>query len=96
MRPRSGPKNHCFAFTMHRWCALAKPFCMWKISCCFRANILRFLARMARVSPPSFNLLTREVLPLHREEPPVVFKGNNRPTLADIKSFFGVVSLNDA
>lgn len=37
-------------------------------------------------------LLTREVLPLHREEPPVVFKGNNRPTLADIKSFFGVVS----
>lgn len=41
-------------------------------------------------------LLTREVLPLHREEPPVVFKGNNRPTLADIKSFFGVVSLNDA
>lgn len=37
-------------------------------------------------------LLTREVLPLHREDPPVVFQGRQRPTLADIKAFFGVVS----
>ncbi len=37
-------------------------------------------------------LLTREVLPLHRDEPPVVFRGQVRPTLTDIKACFGVVS----
>ncbi|MDO4443302.1 MAG: ATP-binding cassette domain-containing protein [Slackia sp.] len=37
-------------------------------------------------------LLTREVMPLHRDEAPVVFRGNARPTLADIKACFGVVS----
>lgn len=37
-------------------------------------------------------LLTREALPLHQEEPPLLFQGNARPTLADVKSFFGVVS----
>lgn len=37
-------------------------------------------------------LLTREVMPLYREAAPVVFRGNERPTLADIKSCFGVVS----
>lgn len=37
-------------------------------------------------------LLTREVMPLHRDEPPVVFRGSARPTLADIKACFGVVS----
>ena len=37
-------------------------------------------------------LLTREVLPLHKDEPPVVFRGQARPTLAEIKSCFGVVS----
>lgn len=37
-------------------------------------------------------LLTREVMPLYRDAAPVVFRGNERPTLADIKSCFGVVS----
>lgn len=37
-------------------------------------------------------LLTREVIPLYRDVAPVVFRGNERPTLADIKSCFGVVS----
>lgn len=37
-------------------------------------------------------LLTREVMPLYRDAAPVVFRGNDRPTLADIKSCFGVVS----
>ncbi len=37
-------------------------------------------------------LLTREVMPLHRDVPPVVFRGCERPTLADIKACFGVVS----
>ena len=37
-------------------------------------------------------LLTREVMPLYRDVAPVVFRGNERPTLADIKSCFGVVS----
>lgn len=37
-------------------------------------------------------LLTREVMPLHRDEPPVVFRGQLRPTLTDIKACFGVVS----
>lgn len=37
-------------------------------------------------------LLTREVMPLYRDAASVVFRGNERPTLADIKSCFGVVS----
>ncbi len=37
-------------------------------------------------------LLTREVMPLYRDRPPVRFRGNDRPTLADIKSCVGVVS----
>lgn len=37
-------------------------------------------------------LLTREVMPLYRDKAPVVFRGNERPTLADIKACFGVVS----
>lgn len=37
-------------------------------------------------------LLTREILPLHREEPPVIFRGKSRPTLSGIKACFGVVS----
>ena len=31
-------------------------------------------------------LMTREILPLHRDNPPVYFKGDDRATLADIKS----------
>ena len=37
-------------------------------------------------------LLTREVLPLHRDEPPVRFRGQDRPALSDIRTCLGVVS----
>ncbi len=37
-------------------------------------------------------LLTREVFPLHRDEPPVRFRGNPRPLLSDIKQALGIVS----
>ena len=37
-------------------------------------------------------LLTREVFPLHREEPPVRFRGQARPLLTDIKRTLGIVS----
>lgn len=37
-------------------------------------------------------LLTREVLPLHRDEPPVRFCGNARATLADVRAQLGIVS----
>ena len=37
-------------------------------------------------------MMTREILPLHRDNPPVYFKGDDRATLADIKSVMGVVS----
>lgn len=37
-------------------------------------------------------LLTREVLPLHRDEAPVRFRGQDRPSLADIRACLGVVS----
>ena len=37
-------------------------------------------------------LITREVLPLHREEAPVLFEGNRRATLADVKAKLGIVS----
>lgn len=37
-------------------------------------------------------LITREVLPLHRDEPPVLFKGRDRATLAEVKQCLGVVS----
>lgn len=37
-------------------------------------------------------LITREILPLHRDEPPVLFRGSARETLADIKRAMGVVS----
>ncbi len=37
-------------------------------------------------------LMTREVVPLHREEPPVLLRGNPRPTLEEVKGCLGVVS----
>ena len=37
-------------------------------------------------------LLTREVFPLWREEPPVRFRGQERPRLEDIKRTLGIVS----
>ncbi len=37
-------------------------------------------------------LLTREVFPLHRDDPPVRFRGKARPLLTEIKSSLGVVS----
>lgn len=37
-------------------------------------------------------LLTREVFPLYRDEPPVRFRGQVRPLLGDIKSALGIVS----
>lgn len=37
-------------------------------------------------------LLTREVFPLYREEPPVRFRGAARPLLSDIRQTLGVVS----
>lgn len=38
------------------------------------------------------SLATREAFPLHRDEPPVVFRGNPRMTLAEAKRCTGVVS----
>jgi ABC-type molybdenum transport system ATPase subunit/photorepair protein PhrA len=37
-------------------------------------------------------LLTREVFPLYRDEPPVRFRGQARPLLSDIRGALGVVS----
>lgn len=37
-------------------------------------------------------LITREVLPLHRDAPPVLFRGRDRATLAEVKRSLGVVS----
>ena len=37
-------------------------------------------------------LITREKLPLHREVPPLRFRGSERATLADVKRSLGVVS----
>lgn len=37
-------------------------------------------------------LLTREVFPLFRDEPPVRFRGQARPLLSDIKGTLGIVS----
>lgn len=37
-------------------------------------------------------LLTREIFPLHRDEPPVRFRGAARPLLTDIKQALGIVS----
>ena len=37
-------------------------------------------------------LLTREVFPLYRDEPPVRFRGEARPLLEDIRSSLGIVS----
>ncbi len=39
-------------------------------------------------------LLTREVLPLWREKPPVLFLGEPRPVLSDVRSLLGVVSMS--
>ncbi len=38
------------------------------------------------------HLLTREVFPLYRENPPVLFKGKERATLEEIKKCLGIVS----
>lgn len=37
-------------------------------------------------------LITREILPLHRDIPPVLFRGRSRATLAEVKRSLGVVS----
>ena len=37
-------------------------------------------------------LITREVFPLHRDVPPVLFRGRERATLADVKRSLGIVS----
>lgn len=37
-------------------------------------------------------LITREVAPLHRDVPPVRFRGNPRATLADVRRALGIVS----
>ena len=37
-------------------------------------------------------LITREVLPLHRDEPPVLFRGRDRATLAEVRQSLGIVS----
>lgn len=37
-------------------------------------------------------LITREVLPLHRDEPPARFRGRDRATLAEVKRSLGIVS----
>lgn len=37
-------------------------------------------------------LITREVFPLYRDTPPVLFRGNERTTLQETKSVLGVVS----
>lgn len=38
------------------------------------------------------SLITREVFPLHREVPPVVFRGRERCTLQEVKACVGIVS----
>lgn len=38
------------------------------------------------------SLITREALPLHREEPPVLFRGKERPTLSEVRKCLGIVS----
>lgn len=37
-------------------------------------------------------LITREVMPLYKEEPPVRFKGNPRAVLTDVRKSLGIVS----
>lgn len=37
-------------------------------------------------------LLTREVLPLHRDAPPVTFRGNPRASLSEVRECIGVIS----
>lgn len=37
-------------------------------------------------------LVTREVFPLHRDHPPVRFKGRDRATLAEVRNCLGIVS----
>lgn len=38
------------------------------------------------------SLITREALPLYREEPPVLFRGNHLTTLRDVRRALGIVS----
>lgn len=38
------------------------------------------------------NLVTREVMPLYRDEAPVMFRGNPRAPLVDVKKALGIVS----
>lgn len=37
-------------------------------------------------------LITREVMPLYRDEPPVMFRGQQRPRLAELRRSLGIVS----
>ena len=37
-------------------------------------------------------LITREVLPLHRDEAPVLFRGQERPLLTEVRQALGIVS----
>ncbi|MCD8317065.1 MAG: hypothetical protein LUB61_06655 [Eggerthellaceae bacterium] len=36
--------------------------------------------------------MTREMMPLYREDPPVVVRGRQRATLAEVRKVIGIVS----
>lgn len=38
------------------------------------------------------HLITREALPLHRDTPPVLFRGQERPVLQEVRAAMGIVS----
>lgn len=38
------------------------------------------------------SLITREIFPLHRDEPPVLFRGRDRATLEEVRACLGIVS----
>ena len=60
--------------------------------------LLRAGERVAIIGPNGagkstlVKLLTREVMPLWREHPPLLFKGEPRPVLSDTRALLGIVS----
>lgn len=102
LRSRSSPRSwgsswqrkklRCSKSTMPRCVARKRSFCMSTTLSLRKAENIALLGPNGAGKSTFIQLLTREVLPLHRDVPPVIFRGQERPSLADIKACFGVVS----
>ena len=72
-------RRRCFAFTMQRWCAAGKTILRVDDFSLAEGEHVALLGPNGAGKSTFIQLLTREVFPLYRDEPPVRFRGQERP-----------------